>query len=223
MKQIEYAWSYGEWFGMNELGYKNGKLRSLRGKEVIVLLSKYYDDRFYFRKEEKEGYYEIRGSRDRGQEGQLETGLITFFEDKSDRYTYVREELGRGKIEGRELTQLKVKNIEEDEYVLAMEEYIREMLLKNGKKGEYEICYGEYEALRGDKVCLSAAVTGEEEYYVRCLIEKYGEGKYHFWPVGFGLNGSLEECEAERHYMNKVCIERTKKLERHSRIMTIAE
>ena len=131
--------------------------------------------------------------------------------------------MGRGKIEGRELTQLKVKNIEEDEYVLAMEEYIREMLLKNGKKGEYEICYGEYEALRGDKVCLSAAVTGEEEYYVRCLIVKYGEGKYHFWPVGFGLNGSLEECEAERHYMNKVCIERTKKLERHSRIMTIAE
>ncbi len=226
LKQIEYAWSYGEWFGMNELGYKNGKLRSLRGKEVIVFLSKYNDDRFYFRlvdKEEKEGYYEIRGSRDRGQEGQLETGLITFFEDKSDRYTYVREELGRGKIEGRELTQLKVKNIEEDEYVLAMEEYIREMLLKNGKKGEYEICYGEYEALRGDKVCLSAAVTGEEEYYVRCLIVKYGEGKYHFWPVGFGLNGSLEECEAERHYMNKVCIERTKKLERHSRIMTIAE
>ena len=24
LKQIEYAWSYGEWFGMNELGYKNG-------------------------------------------------------------------------------------------------------------------------------------------------------------------------------------------------------
>ena len=42
---------------------------------------------------------------------QLETGLITFFEDKSDRYTYVREELGRGKIEGRELTQLKVCNL----------------------------------------------------------------------------------------------------------------
>jgi len=220
---IEYAWSYGEWFGMNEIGYKYGKLKSLEGKDIDVFLDESQKDRLYFcivNEQEGGSYYELRGSQNRSQEGQLETGLITIYETG----TNIRDKkLGRGKIEGRELTQLKVKNIEEDEYVLAMEEYIREMLLKNGKKGEYEICYGEYEALRGDKVCLSAAVTGEEEYYVRCLIVKYGEGKYHFWPVGFGLNGSLEECEAERHYMNKVCIERTKKLERHSRIMTIAE
>lgn len=28
------------------------------------------------------------------------------------------------------------------------------------------------------------------------------------------MDGSLAECEAEKHYMNGVCIERTKRLER---------
>ena len=44
------------------------------------------------------------------------------------------------------------------------------------------------------------------------MIVKNGEENYYFWPVGFGLDGSLEECAGDRHYMNKVCIERTKQL-----------
>ena len=203
---------------MNELGYKSGEVRGLGGKEVAVMLSEYYDDRFYFRViGEEEIYYRILRSKDRSQEGQLETGLITRWEKDRD----MKEELGRGKIKEKELFQLDIKNIKEDEYVVAMEGYIEDMLLKSGEKGEYEIYYGEYEALNKNKVCLSAGVIGEKEYYIRCLIVKYGEGKYYFWPVGFGLDGSLEECEAERRHMNKVCIERTKQLKRYRQEIVI--
>ena len=68
-----------------------------------------------------------------------------------------------------------------------------------------------------------AAVSGDggEEYYVRYLIVKSQQGKYYFWPAGFGLNGSLEECSAERHHMNAVCIERTKQLERRESVLSI--
>ena len=101
-----------------------------------------------------------------------------------------------------------------------MEDYIKDLLVSGGEKGEFEITFGEYEALFPNKVCLSAAVTGERDYYIRCLIVKYGEDeeeKYYFWPVGCGLNGSLEECGADIHYMNQVSIERTKQLNRHRR------
>ena len=114
-----------------------------------------------------------------------------------------------------ELPSLNVPAIEEDEYITALKEHIEGMLRQNGQSGEYEMNIGEYEAPFRNRVCLSAAVTGEEDsYYFRYLIIKSGEGNYYFWPAGFGLNGSLTECEAERHYMNALCIERTEQLER---------
>lgn len=130
-------------------------------------------------------------------------------------------ELGRGGTEERELPELEVKKVEGDSYVLAMEGYIKDLLVEGGEKGEFELDFGEYEALFPNKVCLSVAVTGEREYYVRCLVVKYGEGKCYFWPVGLGLNGSLEECEAEKYHMNKVCIERIQQLDRHNSKITI--
>lgn len=60
-----------------------------------------------------------------------------------------------------------------------------------------------------------------EEYYFRYLIVKSQTGKYYFWPTGFGLDGSLEECAAARHYMNRLCIERTKQLERSEFEITV--
>ena len=78
--------------------------------------------------------------------------------------------------------KLEVGNIEEDEYVLAMEGYIKDLLLKNEKKGEYELYYGEYEELKEGKVCLSGAITGDKEYYVRCLIVKSVLFSHPFLP-----------------------------------------
>lgn len=68
-----------------------------------------------------------------------------------------------------------------------------------------------------------AAVSADsgEEYYFRYLIIRSEKGKYYFWPAGFGLDGSLEECSAERHHMNAVCIERTKQLERRESVLSI--
>ena len=81
---------------------------------------------------------------------------------------------------------------------------------------------GEYEGIHINTVCLSAAVCGEEEsYYFRYMIVKSEKGNYYFWPVGFGLNGSLEESEAQRHYMNALCIERTKQLDRNSMVIEV--
>ncbi|MBQ6888401.1 MAG: hypothetical protein IJN54_12920 [Lachnospiraceae bacterium] len=64
---------------------------------------------------------------------------------------------------------------------------------------------GEYENTSTNKVCVLAAVVGEEtEYYVRYLIVKSEKRNYYLLPIGFGRNGSLEECEADGHYMNYV-------------------
>ncbi len=50
---------------------------------------------------------------------------------------------------------------------------------------------------------------------------KSQKGNYYFWPVGFGLNGSLEEGEMNSHYMNAVCIERTKQLKRSKIVIEV--
>ncbi len=53
------------------------------------------------------------------------------------------------------------------------------------------------------------------------LVVYIAEGNYYFWPVGFGLNGSLEEGEMNSHYMNAVCIERTKQLKRSKIVIEV--
>lgn len=55
----------------------------------------------------------------------------------------------------------------------------------------------------------------ELSYFVRYLLVKSEKGNYYFWSVGFGLNSSLEECEAQSHYMNALCIERTRQIARN--------
>ncbi|MDE5934030.1 MAG: hypothetical protein K2H40_16320, partial [Lachnospiraceae bacterium] len=131
--------------------------------------------------------------------------------------------LGSKTLEIQDFLLLEVPKVECDEYVEALEDYIGDLLAQAEKYGEYKVYIGEYEAMDTNRVCLSAAVSGDggEEYYVRYLIVKSQQGKYYFWPAGFGLNGSLEECSAERHRMNAVCIERTKQLERRVSVISV--
>ena len=240
---ISYVYSYGEWFGMNELGCMTGELRDLQDETIIMYTWKEDNaHRVYFVPKSRVNtcikfgdgeYYPVYVNRDEemeffyleqndytGENGQL--GISFFirdhrFSDLDTRYSEDMICLGEAELTLKELTLLDVPAIEEDEYISALKEYIEDMLRQNGKSGKYEINIGEYEAPYNNRVCLSAAVTGEEgSYYFRYLITKSGKGNYYFRPAGFGLNGSLGECEAGRHYMNTLCIERTRQLERCS-------
>ena len=246
---IRYVYSYGEWFGMNELGCMTGELRDLQDESIIMYRWKEGggDNRVYFVPKSKVNtylrfgdgeYYPVYVNRDgemeffylerneyAGGNGQLKTGYFIQdygFSDLDTRYSEDMVCLGEAELTLRELPSLDVLAIEEDEYVTALKEYIEDMLRQNGRSGEYEMNIGEYEAPYKNRVCLSAAVTGEDDsYYFRYLIVKSGKGNYYFWPAGFGLNGSLAECEAGKHYMNALCIERTRQLGRCSIVIEV--
>lgn len=230
---INYVYSYEEWFGMNELGCQTGELRGLQDEEIVMYswnnnngnsvflvpksmtntcvtcenrencpmyVDRYGDMEFYTL--ERNGYAK--------EAGQLKT---TFFMEESFSTDYAEHliYLGEAKLTLQELSSIDAVQMEEDAYISAFKEYIGDVLRQNGRSGEYEINIGEYEALHENKVCLSAAVSGgKESWYFRDLVVNDGEGNYYFWPAGFGLNGSLEECEAGKHYMNALCIERTR-------------
>ena len=232
---ISYLYSYSEWFGMNELGCPVGEVRGLKDKELIMYADNsgewlYFipadkvnevfvceDGReypIYINEEGNAEFYSIKWNPAAVKKEQLKTTLWTIRSTdlKTSLEDYVM--LGRKTLEVQDFSILEVAKVESDEYVEALEDYIRDLLAQAGKYGEYKVYIGEYEAMDANRVCLSAAVSGEEEYYVRYLIVKSQQGKYYFWSAGFGLSGELEECRAEKHYMNKLCIDRTKQLRR---------
>ena len=214
-RYIERALSYSEWFGMNELGCQEGELRGLDEKKVLIIRSDQKDVLRFMpvEKNEEKKVYEIEliSNRDAGQ---LRTSLCMEMEDNY--YSKDPDILGEVTVHIEDLISYPLPEIKEDEFIKAIEDYVSAWLVQNGKHGEYRLYIGEYTAgAHSNRACISAAVSGEgEEYYVRYLIVKSPTGKYYFWPTGFGLNGSLEECAADRHYMNRLCIERTKQLER---------
>lgn len=241
---INYVYSYEEWFGMNELGCQTGKMRGLQGEKLAMYSWDNNGDSVFLvprswtntrvkcgnrvncpvyteRDGELMKFYRLSRNGYAGEGGQLPT---TFFMRDwiSADHTAHMIYLGEAELTLRELPSLEVAKIEEDAYISAFREYIVDMLRRNGKSGEYEINIGEYEALHTNKVCLSAAVSGEgESWYFRYMIVKSGQGNYYFWPAGFGLNNSLGECEVQRHYMNALCMERTRRLARNRIMITV--
>lgn len=234
-KWIGYICSYCELFGMGELGYSEGEIREFNNKKMIMYTWKNWasdllfvpmdkvntfiqvdDDKkypVYINKDGNIEFYRIAVNPYVSNEGQLKTTLITTYQcwpSVIDSLIKVGEE----EVKLTEISKLKLPPVEEDEYTLALENYVKKMLVQSGKHGRYDIWIGEYEAVHTNKVCISAAIIGEQEYYVRYLIVKYDEDKYYFWPIGFGLDGSLEECMADSHKMNKICIERIRKLKK---------
>lgn len=233
---INYVYSHGECFGMNELGYQEGELRGYCGDDILMYTRNNTGDTIYFipksmtnttivgengqeyrvyvNKDGNVKFYCLERNRYADKDGQLMTKLFTecYLSTEAVKDSVL---VGEGKLQLLELSLLDVPEVAEDEYVTATKEYIEDILKQNEKSGRYEMYIGEYEALFMNEVCLSVALLNEDEaYYFRYMIVKNGEENYYFWPVGFGLDGSLEECEADRHYMNKVCIERTKQLRR---------
>lgn len=242
-EQIRYAYSYEEWFNMNELGCKTGELRGLQDETIIMYVWKNNGDRVFFvpesrvnthikcesgeifpvyvNREGKVEFYCLERNDNAGENGQMKTSF--FMKDDLDtHYMDDMTRLGETKLTLQELPLLDIKRIEEDEYIDALKEYIKDQLHQNGQGGEYEMNIGEYEAPYANTVCLSAAVSGKENsYYFRYLIIKSEQGNFYFYPAGFGLNSSLLECEAQRHYMNALCIERTKQLVRSSIVIKV--
>lgn len=235
---VENVCCYCDWFGMYELGYQEGKLRELNQEELIVY-SWHNTGKTLFFIPEKMVNMAMTGKD--GQEyplyvndkGEIELYMLEWnpYAEKKGQLgtTYVSHHtFGSGENNGVEYL-IKLGNIHvdlnktpsvdpveaDDEYILALEEHVKELFKQNQKEGGFEIYLGEYEALHTNKVCVSAAVIGsEEEYYVRYLIVRSGAGKYDFWPVGFGADDSLEESKSTAHQMNKRCIEKIKYLNR---------
>ena len=243
VKLLRYVYSYEEWFGMNELGCQTGELRGLQdetinmyawhnnGESLLFVPESQVNAYVRFKnrvkcpvhvnREGKMEFYQLNRNEYAGGKGQLKT---TFFMEDSFSTEYAEDMvwLGEAEFTLQELPSLDVAEIEEDEYISALKKHIEEVLRQNGRSGTYEMIIGEYEGIHINTVCLSAAVCGEEEsYYFRYMIVKSEKGNYYFWPVGFGLNGSLEESEAQRHYMNALCIERTKQLDRNSMVIEV--
>lgn len=249
---INYVGSYTEWFGMYELGYREGSVRTWDGREVAIYTTKEKiliipmdqteeytfiiggEERKYPLAEEEEygsesfKFYYLKKNPYAEESGQLQYTLITndwnsvaremFYMDKlmNDLHTGEMRYLGQGRLEFSELSVLEPEGIERDEYIAAMEEEIKDILKLEEKMGEYTITIGEYEAFSRNQVCISAAVQGQEEYYLRFLAYRSVKGNFYFWPIGFGVDGSLTECEAEAYQMNRIGIERTVELKRYT-------
>lgn len=235
-KLLRYVYSYEEWFGMNELGCQTGELRGLQGETINMYAWNNNGETLFFVPESKVNayvncenrvkcpvhvnkdgemeFYLLKRNGYAGGKGQLKT---TFFMEDGLSTEYAEDMVWLGETEFtlQELSSSDVAEIEEDEYICALREHIEDILQRNGRDGEYELNIGEYEVLHTNKVCLSAAVSGEEEsYYFRYMIVRSENGKFYFWPAGFGLDSSLAECEAGKHSMNALCIERTRQLSR---------
>ena len=230
--QIGNLCSYCEWYGMKELGCQEGRTEELDGKKVAMYLwNNSGDTLFFIPLDEANAILQGKDSA-KCPVCLDENGNMVFYKMETNPYvnigclktTFIMKEefpsefmeyftkLGEEKIEVKSFPDLGFRTEGEDEYTQALRKHVEELLRENGKQGRYDIYMGEYEAVGVNKVCMSAAVIGEEKYYVRYLAVKYGEGDYYFWPVGFGLDGSLEECASEKHRMNEICIERVRQL-----------
>ncbi len=243
INMISYLYSYSEWFGMNELGCMEGEVRGIKDKELIMYADNTGDWLYFIPVDKINGIYTCEN----GEKCPVylnEDGEIEFYGIRWNSAAVKPEQLkttmwvgisrmkaaleycvmiGKETLKVQTLPLLDVPKVEYDEYVEALESHVRDLLIQEEKYGEYKVYIGEYEAMDANRVCLSAAVCGEEDYYVRYLIIKSQQENYYFWPVGFGLNGSLEECSADRHYMNALCIDRTKQLERSEIILDIMQ
>lgn len=214
---IEYVLSYSDWFGMEELAYQDAKVLALQGKEVFVYQHK-KSRKILFSEKGSNHFYSISINPYADGENALPTTLCSRANLYSHSYAEYLEELeylGNTRLEILALSSYHVPGVDRDEYVKIVEEQIERLLTKENRIGTYNLYIGEYEAMYLGRGCISAAVIGEgKSYYFRYYITSVGD-TYYCWPVGFGLDESLEECEAEAHYMNQICIDRTVELNRY--------
>lgn len=234
---LSYVCSYSEWFGLAELGYRVGEFREFDGKEIILYSWANAGDKLFFIPadhvntilKKKDGevcpvyvnktgdmeFYKLEKKQFADRTGQMNTSLITI-DNLATCYIEYFVRIGETeKISIEDLIKLEIPPVKKDMFVRAFTQKIEELLKQAEKKGTYTVQIGEYESVYSNQVCISAAVIGKQDaYYIRYLIVAYGDDQYYFWPVGFGIDGSLEECASTKHGMNRTCIERTKQLNR---------
>ena len=235
---LSYVCSYGEWFGMNELGCQVGEICQFHKQKIIMYSWENKGDTLFFLPEDKVNTY-LKGSDGEQQypvyinemgemefyqlkkglftdnSGQLNTSFITRWKNSTRYIEYLVKIGDTEELKIEKLSNWDIIPIKEDKFIQVFCKQVKELLAHSNKHGTYMVQIGEYESLFANKACISAAIIGQQaEYYIRYLIVEYGNGQYYFWPVGFGINGSLEECKNDKHSMNKICIDRTKALNR---------
>lgn len=172
INMISYLYSYSEWFGMYELGCPVGEVRGLKDKELIIYTDNsgewlYFipadkanevfvceDGReypVYINEEGSAEFYSIRWNPAAVKKEQLKTTLwmIRSTDLKTSLEDYVM--LGRKTLEIQDFSLLETPEVESDEYVEALEDYIGDLLAKAEKYGEYKVYIGEYEAMDANR------------------------------------------------------------------------
>lgn len=200
---VEYVYGYMQWFGMKELGYWDGEFEKIDGQKIIMYCWDHdAASMFYFLPESKanavwhnkwgeecpvyineKGYmefYQISTNVYRNSPCHLQTTFPLLEELNTDYMEEDMKKMGEEVINFKDLSRIEMPEIVEDEHIKALKEHVEDLLQQNGKTGKYEIQIGEYEVFYRDRVCISAAVIGEEEYYVRYMIVKFGEDDYYF-------------------------------------------
>ncbi len=234
---LSYVCSYSEWFGLTELGSVAGEFGRLNGQQIVMYSWTNTGEALFFvpmdrvntclKKADGEicpvyvnemgdmEFYKLDSRQFTDSAGQMDTSLIETENLEPcliESFTKISE---TEKIVVEELTNFEMPPIENDMFVTAFTRQVGELLKQADRKGTYTVRIGEYESVCSNQVCISAAVTGgQDEYYIRYLIVRYGDDRYFFWPAGFGTDESLEECAGKKHGMNQTCIERTRLLNR---------
>ena len=82
-----------------------------------------------------------------------------------------------------ELQEPDLPLLEEDEYINAVEAYIRKGLSEKEQSGEYRIYYGRYEILSNEVRNISVAVVGEKNYFAQFWVTRWQDDTYECFPI----------------------------------------
>ena len=136
---INYVYSYGEWFGMNELGCQVGELRGISDEEIIMYTWSNNGDGIYFvpksktntfitngggeiypvfvNKEGEMEFYCLERNIYAASEGQMKTSFFMEYSCSAE-YADSLVKIGEAQLTLKELSLLNVSEIKEDEYVM---------------------------------------------------------------------------------------------------------
>lgn len=199
--KIEYMYNYYQWFyvimpsDITKMLIEGKTYRLLTDKEGNIFWGSVTD-----RKERDTGYKEFYGIyKSEFQADIEELPLYSFAMDIGYKKAENLQDVGTMIWSKPELKQPELPLINVDDYIIAAEEHIKQELSDIGKKGKYDIYFGRYEILSKDLRNISAAIVGEEKYYIQYWVTEWDDHTYECWPVGdvymgeYGENGINQE------------------------------
>ncbi|MBD5455281.1 MAG: hypothetical protein HDR23_02200 [Lachnospiraceae bacterium] len=212
--KIEYMYNYYQWFYV--IMPPDITKMLIEGKTYRLLTDK--DGNIFWgsvtgRKERDTGYKGFYGIyKSEFQADIKELPLYSFAMDIGYKEAENLQDVGTMIWSKPELKQPELPSISVDDYIIAVEEHIKEELLDIGKKGKYEIYFGRYEILSKDLRNISAAIVGEEKYYIQYWVTEWDDHTYECWPIGDVYMGEYSENGITQEKIDRIIeLERLKR------------